>query len=107
VTPRALRLTTEEGSHFIVRFDPQVEDAGVWYGPLRVIGYSVKMRQKLDIQGNGCEPEATGRIVVSDRPKVIQMFQGEQVPVYETEVIASVEDITYMVEEYESEQEEA
>jgi hypothetical protein len=63
------------------------------------------MQKSVDIRGNGCEPEATGRIVVSDKPKVIQMFQGEQVPIYETEVIASVEDITYLVEGYENEEE--
>jgi hypothetical protein len=98
VSPQAFIVWTEEGSRFVARFDPQIEDAGITYGKLRVIGHCKTVGRKLEIVGMGCAPAVGGKLIVSDKPIRTYTFQGEEVPVYEHEVIASVEDVTDWVD---------
>ena len=90
---RVFEVQTEEGSIFLFRIDPQREEAGYEIGPVIAEGYSNLARKKLRIVGIGFEPRVGGRIAVSDEPIEIFEMEGERVPVYEQETIATVKEI--------------
>jgi hypothetical protein len=98
VNSRAYKIYTAEGSRYIARFDPEIEQDGSIYGRMSVVGYSEVAEKALRIIGIAPEPEAGGRLLISDRPWAVEMVNGEEVPLYEYENISMVEDISHLLE---------
>lgn len=96
MTPRLFEVRTFEGSTFLVCFWPKLQDAGVWYGRLRVVGTSARYGYHLNLEATGCLPEPRGRIRVSN--KVVEEFDigdGTAVQRYETEEITEVTELPF------------
>ena len=94
---RAYRVYTNAGSKYIARFDPIIEDNGILYGDIIVVGYSETAQSNLKMMGKSAEPEVGSKLRIEDRPWVVEEVNGEEVPVYEYETITSVENITHLL----------
>jgi hypothetical protein len=89
------KIRTMEGSLFLCRFQPQLEDTGVLYGRLLLLGDLGRTGERLEIRGMGALPEPGSELTVSD--EVIDTFtmNGETFPIYPTETVISVEPLPY------------
>ena len=99
MTSRAFKVITTEGSTFAVRMDA----SQVWYGHdmgvLRIIGTSKVTGRAIDGRGIGAAPRPGGRLIVSDKPLHWEEVEGEQIPIYEYEVISTVQELPVPVSE--------
>lgn len=94
---RAFVIRTAEGSKFVARFDPKIEEAGLLFGYATVVGYSQVAEKNLKIVGMCPVPSVGGKLVINDKPWSVEYVEGEEVPLYEYENIVLVEEITHMI----------
>jgi hypothetical protein len=92
--PRVFRIQTYEGSVFAAKFYPGIRDNGIQYGQLQIMGHSKVTNTLLSIVGMGCIPERGSSIKVSQEPVHKDHFGSEEIAIYETETIRSVEEIS-------------
>lgn len=91
--PRAFKVRTYDDSWFMVRFHPVGFHHGVLCGNMLVVGFSKVMEEPVEWEGLGAIPMEGGRIVVSAAPIYIEVINGLECPIYETETIAQVKEI--------------
>lgn len=91
--PRVFRIRTYEGSVFAAKFYPGINDCGIQYGQLHILGHSKVANETLSIVGMGCLPERGASIKVSQNPIRQEHFGLEEIDIYETETIRSIEEI--------------
>lgn len=88
---RVFQLFTLEGSFFVMKFEPEKELHGTWFGRVELVGEAATQgNRKIRVKGIGAMPEVSSRIVVSDQPLETQLVQGEPVPIYPQETITRV-----------------